>query len=141
MSVLTLASDPEDATALESAEAHHSRLAGELAGRVQMLLTAADRDPGAAQKIHGGLVAFCDRVLLPHTAVEEAVLYPAAHRMREARLLIESLIGEHRCLTALVDALRAAPSPAGAAADARAVRCSSKNTWPRRTAWCCRCSP
>ncbi|WAZ26400.1 DUF2249 domain-containing protein [Streptomyces cinnabarinus] len=122
MSALTLASAPEDATALESAEAHHARLAGELAGRVRMLFTAKDRDPSAAEKIHAGLVAFCDRSLLPHAAAEEATLYPAAHRMREARLLIESLIGEHRCLTALVDALRTAPDPASAAADARALQ-------------------
>ena len=122
MSVLTLASAPEDAAALEGAKAHHARLAGELAGRVKLLLTAVDRDPSAAEKIHAGLVAFCDRSLLPHAAAEEAALYPAAHGMSEARLLIESLIGEHRCLTALVDALRAAPSPAGAAADARALQ-------------------
>ncbi|MDF3147025.1 MULTISPECIES: DUF2249 domain-containing protein [unclassified Streptomyces] len=122
MSVLTLASAPEDATALEAAEAHHARLAGELAGRVRMLLTAVDRDPSAAEKIHAGLVAFCDRALLPHATAEEAVLYPAAHGLPEARLLIESLIGEHHCLTALVDALRSAPSPAGAAADARALQ-------------------
>ncbi|MEU2287749.1 DUF2249 domain-containing protein [Streptomyces sp. NPDC013178] len=122
MSVLTLASHPRDATALESAEAHHARLAGELAGRVKMLLTAVDRDPSAAEKIHAGLVAFCDRSLLPHAAAEEAALYPAAHRMPEARLLIESLIGEHRCLTTLVDVLRAAPSPAAVAADARAMQ-------------------
>ncbi|QNE74302.1 DUF2249 domain-containing protein [Streptomyces finlayi] len=122
MSVLTLASDPKDATALEAAEAHHARLAGELAGRVTMLLTAVDRDPGAAEKIHAGLVTFCDRSLLPHAAAEEAVLYPVAHGMPEARLLIEGLIGEHRCLTALVDALRTASGPAGAAADARALQ-------------------
>ncbi|MDX3242894.1 DUF2249 domain-containing protein [Streptomyces sp. ME18-1-4] len=122
MSVLTLASAPEDATALESAEAHHARLAGELAGRVKMLLTAVDRDPSAAEKIHAGLVAFCDRSLLPHAAAEEAALYPAAHGMPEARLLIESLIGEHRCLTALVDALRASAAPVDAAADARALQ-------------------
>ncbi|MFC4463917.1 DUF2249 domain-containing protein [Streptomyces xiangluensis] len=122
MSVLTLASAPEEATALEGAEAHHARLAGELAGRVKLLLTAVDRDPSAAEKIHAGLVAFCDRSLLPHAAAEEAALYPVAHGMPEARLLIESLIGEHRRLTALVDALRAAPGPAGAAADARALQ-------------------
>ncbi|MFC9292508.1 DUF2249 domain-containing protein [Streptomyces sp. NPDC057052] len=122
MSMLTLASAPEDAAALEGAEAHHARLAGELAGRVTMLLTAVDRDPVAAERIHAGLVAFCDRSLLPHAAVEEAALYPAAHRLPEARLLIESLVGEHRCLTALVDALRSAPDPAGAAADARALQ-------------------
>jgi hypothetical protein len=107
MSVLTLASDPEDATALESGEAHHARLAGELAGRVKMLLIAVDRDPGAAERLHAGLVRFCDRSLLPHAAAEEAVLYPVAHGMPEARLLIESLIGEHRCLGALATALPA----------------------------------
>ncbi|MFI7413511.1 DUF2249 domain-containing protein [Streptomyces sp. NPDC049627] len=122
MSLLTLASTPEDATALETAEAHHARLAGELAGRVSMLLTAVERDPIAAEKIHAGLVAFCDRSLLPHAVAEEAVLYPAAHGMPDARLLMESLIGEHRCLTALVDALRGAQGPAGAAADARALQ-------------------
>ena len=122
MSVLTLASHPRDATALESAEAYHARLAGELAGRVKMLLTAVDRDPTAAEKIHTGLVAFCDRSLLPHAAAEESALCPADHRMPEARLLVESLIGEHRCLTTLVDALRAAPGPGDAAADARALQ-------------------
>ncbi|MFJ9720704.1 DUF2249 domain-containing protein [Streptomyces sp. NPDC101213] len=122
MSMLTLASAPEEAAALEGAEAHHARLAGELAGRVTMLLTAVDRDPAAAERIHAGLVAFCDRSLLPHAAVEEAALYPAAHRLPEARLLVESLIGEHRGLTALVDALRSAPGPAAAAADARALQ-------------------
>ncbi|WP_432117627.1 DUF2249 domain-containing protein [Streptomyces sp. bgisy032] len=122
MSVLTLASDPQDAAALESAEAHHARLAGELAGRVQMLLTAVGRDPGAAERIHAGLVAFCDRSLLPHAAAEEAALYPAAHGLPEARLLVESLVGEHRCLATLADTLRAAPGPADAAADARALQ-------------------
>ncbi|MGW2786487.1 DUF2249 domain-containing protein [Streptomyces populi] len=124
MSVLTLASAPEDATALETAAMHHARLAGELAGRVRMLLTAVDRDGGGgvAEEIRLGLVAFCDRALLPHAEAEEADLYPAAHGMPEARLLVESLIGEHRCLAALVDSLRAAPTPAGAAADARALQ-------------------
>ncbi|MFJ9863822.1 DUF2249 domain-containing protein [Streptomyces sp. NPDC101165] len=122
MSALTLASAPEDAEALEAAERHHVRLAGELAGRVAMLLTAADRDPGAAEKIRAGLVAFCDRELLPYATAEESVFYPAARSLPDSRLLIESLIAENSCMTALVDALRAAPGPTGAAADARALQ-------------------
>ncbi|SBT92062.1 Uncharacterized conserved protein, DUF2249 family [Streptomyces sp. DI166] len=122
MSSVSLASAPEDATALEAAEAHHARLAGELAGRVSMLLTAADRDPGAAARIHAGLVTFCERSLLPHAAAEEAVLYPAAHALPEARLLVESLIGEHRALKGLVATLRDAPRSASVAADARALQ-------------------
>ena len=122
MSALTLASAPEDATALQTAGAHHARLAGELAGRVTMLLTAVDRDARAAAQIHAGLVAFCERSLLPHMAAQEATLYPAARGMPEARLLVESLIAEHRSLTALVDALRTAPSPASVVADARTLQ-------------------
>ena len=122
MSALILASAPEDAVALEAAEGHHARLAGELAGRVAMLLTAADRNPGAVEKVRTGLVAFCDREILPHAAAEESVLYPAARALPDSRLLIESLIAEHSCLIALVDALRAATSATGAAADARALQ-------------------
>lgn len=122
MSALTLASAPEDATALEVAEAHHARMAGELAGRVAMLLTAAGRDRDAAERIRAGLVAFCDREILPHAAAEEAVLYPAACRLPDSRLLVESLIAEHSCLTALVDSLRTPSDATGAAADARALQ-------------------
>ncbi|MEV0414900.1 hemerythrin domain-containing protein [Streptomyces sp. NPDC050448] len=122
MRVLTLASAPEGAAAVAAAEAHHGRLARELAGRAKMQLTAMNTDLRAAEQMHAALVAFCDRSLLPHAAAQEAAIYPTAHSMPEARLLIDSLIAEHRCLTALVDALRAAPTPAGAAADARALQ-------------------
>ncbi|MBC7274091.1 MAG: DUF2249 domain-containing protein [Streptomyces sp.] len=122
MSALTLASAPEDATALEAAEAHHARIAGELAGRVSLLLTATGRDPGAARRLHTGLVAFCDRDLLPHAAAKETVLYPVARRLPDTRLLIEGLVGEHRCLVALVESLRHATDPALAAAEARALQ-------------------
>ncbi|BAU85090.1 hemerythrin HHE cation binding domain-containing protein [Streptomyces laurentii] len=124
MSVLTLASDPQDAQALDDAEAHHARLAGELAVHVKTLLAAVDRDPdGDAARPRTALVSFCDRALLPHAGAEEAALYPAARAMPEARLLVESLTGEHRRLTALVDALRStAPDPVRTAADAGALQ-------------------
>ncbi|GAA0904868.1 hemerythrin domain-containing protein [Streptomyces thermoalcalitolerans] len=121
MSAVTLAPAPEDAAALEAAGAHHARLAGELTGRVTMLLAAAERDPEAAERIRAGLVALCEREILPHTAAEEAVLHPAARRLPGSRLLIESMAADHSCLTALVDALRTAPTPVDAAADARAL--------------------
>ncbi|MEV5575074.1 DUF2249 domain-containing protein [Spirillospora sp. NPDC052269] len=122
MSVLTLASDPKDAAALDAARAHHAQLTGELAGRVTMLVTAVDWDPNAAERIHADLVVFCDRSLLPHAAAEEAAIYPEAHRVPEARLLVESMIGEHRRIAALVEALRVAPGPVEAAPDARALQ-------------------
>ncbi|GHD90732.1 DUF2249 domain-containing protein [Streptomyces naganishii] len=122
MSALTLASAPEDATALEAAEAHHAHLVGQMAGHVGLLLTAAESDPRTVEGPRTGLVAFCERDLLPHAAAEEDTLYAAAHRLPDARLLVEALIGEHRRLAALVDALRGAAAPVAAAADARALQ-------------------
>lgn len=122
MSAVTSASAPEDAAALEAAEAHLVRLAGDLARHVAALLDAAERDPGAAAAVRAGLVAFCEREILPYAAAEEAVIYPAARRLPDSRLLIESLVAEHSCLTALVDALGSAPTLLGAVADARALQ-------------------
>ncbi|MHB9859103.1 DUF2249 domain-containing protein [Streptomyces sp. YIM S03343] len=122
MSDLTLSASPADATALAAAEEHHSHLAGELSGRVATLLAAADRDAAAADRIRHGLVSFCDTQLLPHTAAEEATLYATARRTTDGRLLIESLMGEHGRIAALVDALREAGAPLTAASDARALQ-------------------
>ncbi len=122
MSTLTLASDPEDAAAVEAVEAHHAQLAGELAGRVAMLVAAADSDPDAAEGIRSRLVSFCDRELLPHAIAEEGTLYSAARELPEARLLIDGMLAEHRRLVALVDALREAGSAVRAAADGRALQ-------------------
>ncbi|MEZ7005156.1 hemerythrin domain-containing protein [Streptomyces sp. AD55] len=121
MDPLILASTPEDAAALRAAEAHHARLVGELTARVTLLLTGAGRDPAAGRRIHRGLLAFCDRAVLPHLSASAAVLYPAARALPEARPLIDGLIAEHACLSGLVGALRSA-SPAGAIADARALQ-------------------
>lgn len=122
MSTLTIASDPQDAAAAEAVEAHHTQLAGDLAGRVAILIEAADREPAAADRVRTDLVSFCDRDLLPHAAAEEKALYPVAHDLPAARLLIDGMLAEHRRLAALVDALRTAGSPARAAADGRALQ-------------------
>ncbi|MCZ2527582.1 DUF2249 domain-containing protein [Streptomyces sp. HB2AG] len=122
MSTLTVASDPQDAAAVEAVESHHTHLAGELAGQVSMLLDAAVRDPGAADGVRTGLVAFCDRELLPHAAAEESILYPAAHGTTEARLLVDGMLAEHRRIEALVGALRAAPTAVHAAVEAKALQ-------------------
>lgn len=122
MSTLTLASDPKDAAAVEAVEAHHAQLAGELGGRVAMLVAAADRDPAEADEVRTGLVAFCDRDLLPHAVAEESTLYAAARDLPEARLLVDGMLAEHRRLVALVDALREAGPAVRAAADGRALQ-------------------
>ncbi|WAZ25524.1 DUF2249 domain-containing protein [Streptomyces cinnabarinus] len=120
--LMTIASDPQDAAAAEAVEAHHTQLAGELAGRVAMLIAAADRDPAAADAVRAGLVDFCDQDLLPHAAAEEETLYPVAHDLPAARLLIDGMLAEHRRLAALVEALRTAGSAVRAATEGRALQ-------------------
>lgn len=122
MSTVTIASDPQDAKAVEAVEAHHAQLAGELGGRVTMLIDAVDRGTDSAEEIRAGLVDFCERELVPHALAEENALYPAAHSTLEARLLIDGMLAEHRRIKALVESLRTAPSPARAASDARALQ-------------------
>ncbi|MBQ0988163.1 DUF2249 domain-containing protein [Streptomyces sp. F63] len=122
MSTITIASDPEDAAAVEAVEAHHTQLAGELAGRVSVLLDTVVRDPAGAEEIRAGLAAFCERELLPHAAAEEKALYPAAHATTEARLLVDGMLAEHRRLAALAAAVRSAPTAVHAAAEARALQ-------------------
>ncbi|MFG3494851.1 DUF2249 domain-containing protein [Streptomyces sp. NPDC047928] len=121
MSTLTIASDPQDAAAAEAVEAHHTQLAGELAGRVAMLVAAAERDPATVDGVRAGLVDFCDRDLVPHAAAEEDALYPAARDLPAARLLVDGMLAEHRRLVALVDRLRGAGSAVQAAADGQAL--------------------
>jgi uncharacterized protein (DUF2249 family)/iron-sulfur cluster repair protein YtfE (RIC family) len=122
MSTVTIASDPQDAKAVEAVEAHHTQLAGELGGRVTMLIDAVDRGSESAEEIRAGLVDFCERELLPHALAEENALYPAAHGMPEARLLVDGMLAEHRRITDLVQSLRTASSPARAACDGRALQ-------------------
>jgi uncharacterized protein (DUF2249 family) len=122
MSSLTLASTSEDAAAVEAVEAHHAHLAGELAGRVTLLVDAADHGASTAESMRAGLVTFCDREVLPHAGAEEAALYPAAHGTEQARLLVDGMLAEHRRLTELVAAVRDASSPVRAAAEARALQ-------------------
>ncbi|WP_129843588.1 DUF2249 domain-containing protein [Streptomyces sp. RFCAC02] len=122
MNSLTLATDPGEAAALDAARTYRTRLAGELAGRVALLITAADRAPGAVPDMHAGLVDFCERVLLPHTAAEEVTLHAAARGRAGARLLVEGLVAERHRLTGLVGSLRDAATPARAAAEARALQ-------------------
>ncbi|WP_432158146.1 DUF2249 domain-containing protein [Streptomyces sp. bgisy153] len=122
MSTLTLASDPQDAAAAEAVEAHHTHLAGELAGRVALLIADAERDPAHADETRRALVDFCDHDLVPHAVAEERTLYPAARDLPAARLLVDGMLAEHRGIVALVDALREARSAVRAAAAGRALQ-------------------
>jgi uncharacterized protein (DUF2249 family)/iron-sulfur cluster repair protein YtfE (RIC family) len=120
---LSIASSEADAAAADAVVAHHSQLAATLTDHVAMVLDAATRtsaeSPGTSPR--RWLLEFCDTQLLPHAAAEEGALYPAAAEHPEARLLVESMIAEHRVLEGLVDELRQSDDPVGNAATANAL--------------------
>lgn len=120
---VVLASDADDAAAVEAVQQHHAELAGRLAGHVDRLLAAA-RTPGAAAfpQARTAALSFLTEELLPHAAAEERALYPIAAGSDRLRLLVEAMVAEHRALEGLVDELRTAQEPALAAAQGHALR-------------------
>src|SRR5699024_6117623 len=104
MNDILLASSAEDADAVHAIEQHHAELAGALTASVEALLTAAASDDAAAvARARGDLVSWARRELVPHALAEESQMYPAAQSRDESRLLIESMLAEHKAIVALVD--------------------------------------
>lgn len=122
---LTVASSQADAAAVDAVEEHHAHLADELAALVEALLAAASTTSSnieLAQIARQRLVEFCATQLMPHAEAEERALYPAAAQDPRAKLLVESMIAEHRMLRLLVDEVAATTRPVAAAALAMALR-------------------
>lgn len=120
---VVLASSAEDAAAVEAVRQHHAELASRLAAHAEHLLRAAElSDPVAFEQARTAAVGFCADQLLPHAAAEEETLYPAAATGHRTRLLVESMLAEHRVLTTLVQELTETAQPVRAAAAAHALR-------------------
>jgi uncharacterized protein (DUF2249 family) len=120
MTDVVIATNEADATAASQIEAHHAELLGNLALRVEALVsaTAQGADSTGAR---ADLVAWAERELVPHALAEEGELYPAARATREGRLVVDALIAEHAVLTGLVAELRTATDAVRAAAAAKAL--------------------
>ncbi|MDN5858284.1 MAG: DUF2249 domain-containing protein [Pseudonocardia sp.] len=122
-SAVVVASSPQDAQAVEAVEQHHAELAGSLATLTGELLTATPRpDREAFERARRAAVRFCTEELLPHAGAEEAALYPVAAASERARLLVESMRGEHAVLTRLVEELAEGSDPVRVAATGHALR-------------------
>jgi uncharacterized protein (DUF2249 family) len=121
-----IASRAADAEAVQAVERHHAQLAGALSTHVEVLLAAVAAIAGsggsAVEGARDRLVGFCAGELLPHAAAEEASLYPAAADLATARLLVESMVAEHRVLEALVGQVRTTVSPVRLAGAGNALR-------------------
>jgi uncharacterized protein (DUF2249 family) len=120
---VTLASDADDAAAVDAVRQHHAELAGRLGAHVGALLAAAAA-PGAVGFVRARTetLRFCTHELLPHAAAEERALYPAAARSERLHLLIEAMAAEHRVLEGLVEEIRTADDPVRAVAAGHALR-------------------
>lgn len=119
MSVVTIASSPEEATAAERVEEHHAEMAGRLDLLTARLVDAAGAS--GAEDARRDLLAWLREELVPHAAAEERTLYPAAAQLAESRLLVEAMLAEHALIHRLVADLEAAPGPVAAAATAKAL--------------------
>lgn len=121
MSTVVVASSREDAAAVEAVENHHAEMSGTLGALVDRVALAAATSaaPGAERD---ALAAFARTELLPHAAVEEETIYPAAHADAAARLLVDAMLAEHVVLGSLVERVEGARTAVEAAAYGRALQ-------------------
>lgn len=123
MSDVILATTERDTAAFRAIEEHHAELAGALAGHARAVLVAArGADPDGWDVARRGLLAWCERELLPHATAEEESLYLAASDQVAGRLLVRALLDEHRVLAGLVAELARATDAVEAAAAASGLR-------------------
>lgn len=123
MSDLMMASSEADARAGESVVAHHAEMSATLAAHVDRLSVAARN--GAAEeagRARDDLLGWCRTDLVPHALAEEATLYPAGVERVESRLLVTSMLAEHRVILTLVDDLADAGDHVSAAVVATALQ-------------------
>jgi iron-sulfur cluster repair protein YtfE (RIC family) len=120
MGDVVIATKQEDSVAAERVREHHAQMAGALGSLVQHVITAAQS--GTVDDSRHTLVSWCRSELLPHAGAEETTLYSAARQLDAARLLIESMTGEHRVIAGLVDELESAADPVSVASAARALQ-------------------
>jgi hemerythrin HHE cation binding domain-containing protein len=89
--------------------AHHDQLAEQLRALTADLVVAAQRGSFAAEQT--ALHDWYRTELLPHADAEERALYRPAVDMDATRLLVRSMIDEHRALAVLVAELAEAGEP------------------------------
>lgn len=108
-----------DADAAEMMRRHHAHLAADLEALAGFIGEA--RDETAFAEARASLLTWLQSELAPHATGEEATLYRAAAATNEGRLLVQSMIAEHRLLFDLVAELESAQQAAAASAWAGAI--------------------
>jgi hypothetical protein len=119
---VSISAGEAEAAAGEAVKRHHAQLASRLAQQLEALSAmAAARRWSAADQARLTLVSWCRSELVPHALAEEQTLYAEAAKRPEARLLVETMLTEHKVLVGLVDDLAATTEVARAAELARAL--------------------
>lgn len=121
-SEVVVATSAEDAAAVDAVKAHHAELSGKIAALTEALLSAVERDASVFEQARAAAVAVLTGELLPHAEAEERALYPAAATDERARMLVETMIAEHRVIGDLAQRVATESSPVRAAAAGYALR-------------------
>lgn len=109
-------------TTITAIRRHHTELALGVAGRAVAVQNAVDQLSPHLDERRNDLVTYCERHMLPHAAAEEKTLYRAGADLPAAKLLITSLIDEHRVLESLVRQAAKTRTPGETAGAAGALR-------------------
>jgi hypothetical protein len=110
-----------NAGVISQIRAHHDELARGLVDRSVRVQDGVDRLTGQDQA-RRELVEFLHDEVLPHAAAEEKALYAAAADLPATRLLVRSMVAEHRVLEGIVDDLATARTGGQVAGAAAALR-------------------
>ena len=93
-----------DAQAADAVRAHHEQMVLELTGLVAGLSGA---DASGYPQARAAVVGWARGELVPHALGEERTFYAAAATVEAGRLLVDSLVSDHRVILGLLDALEA----------------------------------
>lgn len=107
-----------DTRAADAVRAHHERMVAELTELAAALSTS---DETTYARARAALVSWTRGELVPHALGEERTFYAAASTLEAGRLLVDSLVADHRVILGFLDALEASTEPAVTAAWADAL--------------------
>lgn len=96
MSSVVVASDEQDAAAVEAVRTHHAQLSGALSALSEAVAAGARKGEVSLPK--GRLLEWAQRELVPHALAEETSIYPLARAEERGRLLVDAMLAEHRLI-------------------------------------------
>ncbi|MEX2548985.1 MAG: DUF2249 domain-containing protein [Nitriliruptoraceae bacterium] len=123
MQTVTMATNADDAAALDQLEQRHAELTGSLETLVRTLLAAiAGSGDVSLQAARDDLVSWCRDTLEVHLHLQETIVHPAARQVERLEPLLRSLSHEQGLISQLIVRISRGTGPAALAAEAGALR-------------------